>query len=452
MKKAVLIVLIGILAMTGKMRADAATLPAAAHTDPDATEWTMGYTPKINAMLRGTQGSNGWYCLYTPETNKNGSFDLSRVDTAQWRQCSNCWKYYGVTYNWSPGLYLQDDYDFSGNSNWWLMDGNGRMDTNVARGVATGVYAWSAPEADDYYVRVDFVAGGGNQEYDGVRYYATDGVTISINTAKGLVKKYDAPATHAGQLELSQGRISGNVSLEKNELVYFFVDPQEAGDYDYAQLKIYIKVAEEGQEPEDEGLGDEDGDGAGNGEGDGIGNENGDESGEGDGNEEGSNMEDGSEEESGDGDGNGTGNGTGDGTGDGNGDGNGTGDAKDDTSSEDNQQEVPKGKPDVPLPEEDMPEEEEPEEKISVEKLKDIPLFALAKDAADRLARALNGDRQEISVEEAKKAEAAEAGGGSSGDDAAQNNILKIILVVVGVAEILGAGIVIGTGRFYKNK
>ncbi len=124
---------------------DAAGLPEPQYNSENQTEWTIGFRKNTNSMAKGIQGSNGWYCLYTLESNKGGAFNIGKMKAARWGKTSNCWKYYGVTNNWSPDIYLQEGYDFSGNGNWWLMDGNGRMDTNVAKGVVSGAYAWAAP-------------------------------------------------------------------------------------------------------------------------------------------------------------------------------------------------------------------------------------------------------------------------------------------------------------------
>jgi hypothetical protein len=258
MKKAVIILLTMILAMTNIIQVIAANgqsgsgLPEATYSDPDASRWTMGYKKNENGMTTGVQGSNGWYCLYTTETNKNGSFNLQLMQPTEWGRTSNCWKYYSVSNNWSPGIYLESGYDFSGNSNWWLMDGNGRLDPNVATGEVTGAYAWAAPTSGKYSISMDYVAGGSNQIYSGVRYFAKDGVTLSINTSAGILQKFKAPATTARNIKLSEGNLSTSVSLKTGEMVYFIVDPQKNGSYAHAELKINITQDEKSEDEKSE--------------------------------------------------------------------------------------------------------------------------------------------------------------------------------------------------------
>lgn len=417
-----MIFLVGVFAFTNliPIRTDAATLPKATYSDPDATTWTIGFKQKLNSLERGLQGSNGWYCLYTPETNKKGAFDLNKMELQQWTRTSNCWKFYGVAYNWSPGIYLEDGYDFSGNSNWWRMDGNGRLDTNVAEGEVSGAYAWAAPRDDNYQVTVAYVAGGGNQTYDGIQYFAPDGVTISINTKKGAHKVVDAPATTKHNPNLSQGTIEKTVRLKQDELVYIIVDPQEQGDYDYAQLQIYITTTDE-EPPEDEG-------GLGTGIGDGAGE------GEGNGNEAGIGENDETVVGGGDDGGTGIGNGTGDGF--------GSGEDKD----------VPLGKTDAPLSEttDESDDVIEDTEKVK-EELKNESLFTLSDEAAQRLTLALGGQK-------ASAAATTQGGSGKSQETTEVSStefldvdVPKIALVITAVIEILAAGIVFGAGRFRRN-
>lgn len=426
MKKRIMIALAGILGVisTFPITATATTFPQPTYNSSDATEWTMGFKQKINSMQRGIQGSNGWYCLYTPETNKNGAFNLEKMRLTTWGRTSNCWKYYGVVYNWSPDLYLQDNYDFSGNGNWWLMDGNGRMDTNVAKGVVSGAYAWAAPVDETYKISVAYVAGGGNQNYEGVQYFATDGVTLSINTKKGAQKVVDAPATTKENPDLSTGTIEKSIKLKAGELVYFVVDPQKAGDYDYTQLQIYITISDE-EPPEDDG-GNEGDSGIGDGEGDGtgIGNGNGNESGD----------EENDENGVGEGDGTGIGSGTGDEFG----------------SGEDKN--VPLGKTDVPLPEttDESDDVIEDTEKVK-EELKKESLFKLSDEAAQRLTLALGGQKTSAAATtqggSGKSKEATEV----SSTEFPDVDFPKIALAITAVIEILAAGIVFGAGRFHRN-
>lgn len=231
------------------------------------TEWTMGMPRNTNGMSRGLQGTNGWYCLYTTQTDRNGSFDVSMMKQASWGSCKSNWKFYGVSKNWTPAEYLDSSYDNGENSNWWLMDGNGRVDPHVSKGqMMSGAYGWAAPRNAVYTVSMDYTAGGGNAEQDGVMCYAEDGVTVSINTSKGVKAKANTPATTASHPNLTSGNLTKRIRLDEGELVYFIADPQKSGGYASATFQISISVSEEEEEDPDDESGDGDGDGSGNGD------------------------------------------------------------------------------------------------------------------------------------------------------------------------------------------
>lgn len=141
MKKKIATSLLGmtVLVMTTALPVSAASLPAANYSSSDQNQWTMGFKKNVNYMTRGVQGSNGWYCLYTTETNRGGSFDVNKMKAAKWGSPTSLWKFYGVSKNWTPNLYLGSGYKADDNGNWWLMDGNGRMDPNVAKGAVSGL-------------------------------------------------------------------------------------------------------------------------------------------------------------------------------------------------------------------------------------------------------------------------------------------------------------------------
>lgn len=271
MKRAVIILLATVFMLTNifsVMAADtgnqSGALPQAVYDDPDAKEWTMGRKKNINGQAQGVQGSNGWYCLYTTETNKNGSFNVQLMSPATWGKTTNAWKYYGVSYNWSPeGAYAMSGYEFVAGGDWWRMDGNGRLDPTVTNGLLSGAYAWKASKSGTYEVTVGYVAGGSNEVYNGIRYFATDGVTLSINTKDEILNRFNAPATTKRNIKLSEGTMSGTASLKKGELVYIIVDPQKSGAYAHAELTIDITLVEEKEEEEEKEPSEEGGNGPG---------------------------------------------------------------------------------------------------------------------------------------------------------------------------------------------
>lgn len=453
--------------MAAALKADAAGLPEPQYNSENQTEWTIGFRKNTNSMARGIQGSNGWYCLYTLESNKGGAFNISKMKAAKWGKTSNCWKYYGVTNNWSPDIYLQEGYDFSGNGNWWLMDGNGRMDTNVAKGVVSGAYAWAAPADGRYRVSVDYTAGGGNSTYDdSITYYAEDGVTLSINTKDGLIALADTPATTEANPQLSQGNLTKTAQLKGGELVYVIVDPQKSGGYDYAQLSIHIRVLGEDEPDDENGSGNGAGDGTGNGSGDGTGNTGNPPEGD---NKQPEDENKTPEEENkkpkenkqtndedkkpGQNKGNGTGSGTGSGS-----------------SGKNGNTGTPAGgpggtgaKPNVPLPQtsENVEENKKKDTKETDSKdstdgkkedegKKEKAVSELTGMLTEELEHAQEepGQQEEAARAQTKKAEEADAGGLGDTETEPAGKGQKMLLAF-GLLEVLGGGILVSAGKFY---
>lgn len=446
--------------MAAALKADAAGLPEPQYNSENQTEWTIGFRKNTNSMAKGIQGNNGWYCLYTLESNKGGAFNIGKMKAARWGKTSNCWKYYGVTNNWSPDIYLQEGYDFSGNGNWWLMDGNGRMDTNVGKGVVSGAYAWAAPTDGRYRVSVDYTAGGGNSSYDdGTTYYAEDGVTLSINTKDGLLALADTPATTKDNPQLSQGNLTKTAQLKGGELVYVIVDPQKSGGYDYAQLSIRIRLLGEDEPDDENGDGNEDGSGNGDGNGNTENPPEGDNKQPEDDNkqpedenkkpEENKQPED-ENKKPGQNKGNGTGSGTGSGS-----------------SGKNGNTGTPAGgpggtgaKPNVPLPQtsENVEENRKEDSKDSMDEKKEEDgkkekaVSELTGELAEELdhAQEESGQEEEAAGVQTKKAEEADAGGmGDTETEREPAGKEQKILLVFGLLEVLGGGILVSAGKFY---
>ena len=237
----------------------------------DEVQWTLGYDRDINGMARGTQGSNGWYCYYTAQTNRHGSFNLGQMKEAVYGPTESNWKWYSTPKNWSPPEYLGSGYDSQEMDNWWLMDGHGRLDPNVSKGqMMSGAYAWKAPRKDTYSVSVDYTAGGSNETYDGETYYAVDGVTISINTKNGVKAIAECPATSESNRNLTSGNLTKILKVNAGDMIYFIVDPQSNGSYATAMLCINITTSID--PPDEDETGNGEGDDNGNGEGEQEGN------------------------------------------------------------------------------------------------------------------------------------------------------------------------------------
>lgn len=229
------------------------------YEDPNATVWTMGSETNTNGPIAGKQGGNGWYFLYSEQIGAGGSLNTNKLKPAKWENKGSLHFVYASPEDrmWVPGPYAKDGYSPEANNNWWMMDGNGRLDTNVEKGAVSGAYAWAAPADGVYNVDVDYTAGSKAFEWEGVFFSTGDGVTLSLNTKKTMLEKIEAPAVSTESPEkLSTGQMNKDVELKEGELIYVAVDPNKAGDYDTADFKIKITKKEKPDEnPGEDGSG-----------------------------------------------------------------------------------------------------------------------------------------------------------------------------------------------------
>lgn len=210
-------------------------------------EWTIGYETNKNGPVDAEQGENGWYFLYSEEIGTDGELDTEKLEECEWiTQKASIWFLYGASYMWLPSVYLGDDYDPYGNSNWWWMDSNGRMDINVAKGAVRSVVAWEAPEDGKYSIDLNYKAGSQSYEWEGNTYFAGDGLTFSINNEEEVLEKAFAEAATEEKPEISSGTMKVETELSKGERIYFSVDPGKDGGCDVTKIQASIKQVEKG--------------------------------------------------------------------------------------------------------------------------------------------------------------------------------------------------------------
>jgi len=187
------------------------------------------------------QGQNGWYYMWSPETNKNGDLDVSKIKECVAYESGSAWFAYWVGLyvdggkGWIPDIYADDEYDCWAKNNWWLQGPDGVNAPAVADGpYATAIIGFKAPTAGEY--SFDLTAFAGNNDLDDPD---SDGVTISIVTASG--KLY----TQVINADPAENKKSVTVELAKGEMIYFAVDPNANGGNDDATLQIFATLIKE---------------------------------------------------------------------------------------------------------------------------------------------------------------------------------------------------------------
>ena len=216
-------------------------------------EWTIGYEENKKGPVDEKQGENGWYFLYGEEINTEGKLDSEKLKECVWSDSGSCWMYYGVEAMWMPEKYAAEDYDCDENKNWWRMDSNGIMNTGCDD--YRMAIAWEAPQSGTYSVNVEYTAGTDSYEWEGITYYQEegDGLTLSINSEKEILDKEFCKAVTEKEPDLSEGRLSAQIELEKGERIYLSSDPGENADGDSVRLKAKILQLEAAGEAEEEG-------------------------------------------------------------------------------------------------------------------------------------------------------------------------------------------------------
>lgn len=211
-----------------------------------SNEWTLGYDEDKNGPVENQQGGNGWYFMYSNELNTDGTLDTSKVKECVWADRGSCWMWYGYSEMWMPDLYAEDDYDFQEQGIWWRMDGKGIMDPNTGTDTMRSVIAWEAPKSGTYSINLDYTAGTGSYEWEGITYYYDDGdgLMLSINTEKGVLEKVFCETVTEEMPDLPTGTLSTEAKLKKGEKIYVSADPREDGSGDVAEIRMDIKQIE----------------------------------------------------------------------------------------------------------------------------------------------------------------------------------------------------------------
>lgn len=421
MKKRKVLLLAVMFAMTSTMHVEASELTAPTYEDAGATKWTMGQSIDWNAMNRGAQGTNGWYCLYTTESNKNGVFDVTLMQEAKWGMTKSMWRFDNkYSFSWNV--------ETSKNDGYWLMDGTGKIYPQAENGGISGAYAWAAPVDGTYTITVDYVAGGGYEEIDGTKIFAEDGVTISVNTKDGALNKADAPALTEGNLTFSTGTLKSSIQLKAGEFFYVIADPQQSALYDQAEMKITINLDKKNdtasEDDKNDGNASSDKDDNKN---DGNGSDSDKNDNKNDGNTSNSNKGDDKE--------------------------NNKGENNEDSKKDENKENesnkkpntpqlpaMPLGQPNASAPSlsNSLPKSKDKNEK----KEKEDSLLTLSEEVGDDIDASKQketGDVEELSEEVEETASVQKRG------------VSGTIWLLIGLAEVLGAGIILGAVRYYKN-
>lgn len=208
-------------------------------------KWMIGYDKNTNGPEDGSQGTNGWYFMYSDETGTDGQFDASKARECVWADKGSCWMWYDYDNMWMPDIYATDSYDCFNQNGWWRMDGNGIMDPNVMDGSIRSIIAWEAPEDGNYNIDLNYTAGSLPFNWYGEEYAEGDGLTLSISTDMGMLDKaYCGIAEKlTGQkkaADIPTGNMNREVTLKKGERIYVSADPGQNGGSDVAEIQMKI--------------------------------------------------------------------------------------------------------------------------------------------------------------------------------------------------------------------
>ena len=197
--------------------------------------WSVGTGSDENAPSN-EQGTNGWYYLYSEETNKKGKLDTDKMKDCVWSTKGSCWFFYEVAGSYMPEEFASEGYDPQKESNWWLFDTEGHMN-NAAKTDFSSALAWEAPSRGTYSITVKYEGGTDSYEWDGKTYYHSakdggDGLYVSVATDQKVLKREFCRLVTKKDPELSQGEISASVDLEKGDRIYLTVDPGKSSTGD----------------------------------------------------------------------------------------------------------------------------------------------------------------------------------------------------------------------------
>ena len=198
-------------------------------------------TTSIFGQDGSAQGQNGWYYMWSPETNKAGAYDVSKIKADVASETGSCQFGYGSglvvdgTMGWLPDIFAADGYDPWGSNNWWLQMPDGTCNPAVAGGtqIASAVFGFKAPQSGEYVFDMSCFAGAHEPGDDA----SSDGVTISIYSTAG---KLFSQASSKTEKETIQKSVS--VTLKAGDMVYFIADPNANGGYDTANFQVKATI------------------------------------------------------------------------------------------------------------------------------------------------------------------------------------------------------------------
>jgi hypothetical protein len=182
------------------------------------------------------QEQNGWYYMWSPQTNMAGVMDVSKIKECVASDAGSCWFAYGGGAlnggysGWIPDIYTGDTYDCWANNNWWQQMPDGTMAPAVVTGAgASSVLGWKAQSDGHYLIEFRYTAGAKAVDAN------SDGVTISIATAAGNLY---TKTTSKDKIDTGLRMIV--VNLKAGEYIYFMSDPNTNGGNDVTSFDISV--------------------------------------------------------------------------------------------------------------------------------------------------------------------------------------------------------------------
>ena len=204
-------------------------------------EWIFGEEGQDGSV----QGDNGWYYMYTEETNTNGVYDISKIKECWYSDINDggsCVSS-GNGFNeptWVAGIYSKDTDIISTGNRWHqsmeCMSLN--LNPSVESGpLASAVLAFKAPQDGCYRLDISFILGN-IDDYD----LSGDGVTLSIYENDNMLYNYCA-----SNRMVWDETASVNAVLKAGECFYIIADPNKNGKHDICNnitVKITLTIPE----------------------------------------------------------------------------------------------------------------------------------------------------------------------------------------------------------------
>ena len=179
------------------------------------------------------QGHNGWYYLYSQETNTNGVYDISKIEECRYKQLSETNSYTEKAFGtWLPEIYYEENLTQENN---WHQSADGYLSPEMSHPpYASAIIGWKAPEAGRYSFNVSLFAGSASTDD------LCDGVDISLYCGSRKVSRKS--------IKIPSNFIYGfEADLEKDEYMYLIVDPKNTAVSDLAE-NVNIVVNKLGQQ------------------------------------------------------------------------------------------------------------------------------------------------------------------------------------------------------------